>query len=409
MRIIHFADLHLGMENYGRLDPVTGLSSRVNDFLRALDLLVETAIEEKADMVLFAGDAFKNRTPSPTYQREFAKRIWKLAVAEQIPTFLLVGNHDVPASQRGATALDIFSTLSVPNITVARRPGNHMIQTKSGPVQIVALPWITRGTFLAHQQYHAKSLDEIEQLILDRVREGLDGLVSKLDRNVPTVFAFHGSVQGAVFGSERSVMLGTDIILPRNILHNPAFDYVALGHIHKHQEVLDDPPSVYPGSMERIDFGEAREPKGFVVVDFEGKKARWRFVDVHARPFVDISVDVRESDNPTEKVLQAIRHKDITEAVVRLRIGMKSGQEPYLDEGKVRQALAPAFSVASIIKQVDRQDRVRLGASNVEGMTPGDLLKLYLQSKNLDPDWIEMLMHHATRVFHMYRESQGQQ
>ncbi len=405
MRIIHFADLHLGMENYGRLDPETGLSSRVLDFLRSFDILVNTAIEEKADMVLFAGDAFKNRTPSPTYQREFARRLWKLAVAEEIPTFLLVGNHDVPVSQRGASSLDIFSTLSVPNITVARKPGNYVIQTKSGPVQIVAIPWITKGTFLAHRHYHAKNLEEIERLIIERVQEGLEGLTAKLDDSLPTIMAFHGSVQGAVFGSERSIMLGTDIVLPRSILRNPAFDYVALGHIHKHQEVLDDPPAVYPGSMERIDFGEAKEEKGFVVVDFDGKKATWRFVNVHARPFVDIRVDVRESDNPTRKVLQAIERKEIAEAVVRLRISLKSTQEPYLDERKINEALSPAFSVASIVKQVERQDRVRLGAGKVEGMKPEELLALYFQSKNVEPERMSVLMEHASLILRMRNET----
>ncbi len=405
MRIIHFADLHLGMENYGRLDPETGLSSRVLDFLRSFDILVDTAIEENADLVIFAGDAFRNRTPSPTYQREFARRIWKLAVAAGIPTFLLVGNHDVPASQRGATALDIFSTLSVPNITVARRPGNHVIKTKSGPVQIAAIPWITKGTFLGHRQYHAKSLEEVERLIIERVQEGINGLTSKLDDDLPTIFTFHGSVQGAVFGSERNVMLGTDIILPRSLLRNPAFDYVALGHIHKHQEVMDDPPAVYPGSMERIDFGEAKEAKGFVVVDLDGRKATWRFVDVHARPFVDIRVDIRESDDPTGKVLRAIERKEISEAVVRLRISLKSGQEPYLDEGKIREALSPAFSVASIVKQVERQDRVRLGADNVEGMKPQELLTLYFQSKNIAPERMVTLMERANAIFRMQNEA----
>ena len=89
IRILHFADLHLGVENYGRLDPATGLSSRVADFLRAFDTLVEYALTNDVDLVLFAGDAFKTRTPSPTYQREFASRIRRLAVGAGIPTFLL--------------------------------------------------------------------------------------------------------------------------------------------------------------------------------------------------------------------------------------------------------------------------------------------------------------------------------
>ncbi len=131
IRILHFADLHLGVENYGRLDPETGLSSRLMDFLHAFDFVVDYAIKEQVDLLLFAGDAFKNRDPSPTHQREFARRMQRLSAAE-IPTFLLVGNHDLPNAIKRAHAVEIFNTLETPNITVAERPGYHRIATRGG-------------------------------------------------------------------------------------------------------------------------------------------------------------------------------------------------------------------------------------------------------------------------------------
>ncbi|HBY46973.1 MAG TPA: nuclease SbcCD subunit D, partial [Chloroflexi bacterium] len=69
MRLIHFSDLHLGVDNHGALDPETGLSTRVLDFLRVFDLILDRAIADRVDAVLFTGDAFKNRDPSPTLQR----------------------------------------------------------------------------------------------------------------------------------------------------------------------------------------------------------------------------------------------------------------------------------------------------------------------------------------------------
>jgi len=64
-KILHFADSHIDMANYGRQDPETGLPLRVMDFLKSLDQIVDTAIAEKVDCVLFAGDAYKNRDPAP--------------------------------------------------------------------------------------------------------------------------------------------------------------------------------------------------------------------------------------------------------------------------------------------------------------------------------------------------------
>ena len=110
MKILHFADLHIGVENYGQPDPQTGLSTRLKDFLYTYDALVSFAIENQVDLVLFCGDAYKNRDPSQTHQREFAKRIDELARAG-IPVFLLVGNHDLPHTLGKASALEIFPTL----------------------------------------------------------------------------------------------------------------------------------------------------------------------------------------------------------------------------------------------------------------------------------------------------------
>jgi exonuclease SbcD len=72
--LLHFADAHIDMANYGRHDPQSGLPLRVLDFLKSLDTIVDTAISEKVDLVLFAGDAYKDRSPAPTFQREWARQ-----------------------------------------------------------------------------------------------------------------------------------------------------------------------------------------------------------------------------------------------------------------------------------------------------------------------------------------------
>src|SRR3972149_330088 len=108
LRVLHTADLHLGMENYGRLDPATGLSSRVADFLAALDETVDYALNNAVDLYLFCGDAYKTRDPSPTYQRELARRVHRLTLSG-VSVFLLVGNHDLPNAVGRATTVEIFN------------------------------------------------------------------------------------------------------------------------------------------------------------------------------------------------------------------------------------------------------------------------------------------------------------
>src|SRR5215467_6403325 len=149
MKLLHFADAHIDMANYGRHDPETGLPLRVLDFLKSLDTIVEAAIDEKVDMVIFAGDAYKDRSPAPTFQREWGKRIIRLSRA-RIPTLLLVGNHDLSPAMGRAHAIQEFDTLQVPFVRVLHTPGllrpNELWDL---PVQVIAWPWVSRSGFLA--------------------------------------------------------------------------------------------------------------------------------------------------------------------------------------------------------------------------------------------------------------------
>src|SRR6185312_1578237 len=166
MRILHLADLHLGTEIYGHYDSTTGSSSRVADFTRMLDIAVEDAIAKRVDLFLFAGDAYKTRDPSPTQQRELARRMRALIEAG-IPVFLLTGNHDMPNAMARATSLDIFGALSPASFVVANRPGVHLLQTRSGPINVVAIPWLTRSVLLARDENKNLPQEDVHRLMLE--------------------------------------------------------------------------------------------------------------------------------------------------------------------------------------------------------------------------------------------------
>ena len=399
VKLLHFSDLHLGVENYGRMDPTTGLSSRLTDFLRSFDRVVSYALDEAkgVDLVVFAGDAFKTRDPSPTYQRAFAQRIRQLSEAG-LPVVLIAGNHDLPNAANRAHAVEIFDTLDVPRVYVSGRPEWFLIETQGGPVQVVTLPWVTRSALLARDEYRNRSLSEINELIVERLTEiveGEGGLIGQLDRSVPTVLVAHGTVQGAVYGSERSVMLGNDVLLPPSLVRHPAWDYVALGHIHKHQVLHESPPVVYAGSLERIDFGEEKEAKGFVVAEIERGRARYEFHPVDARPFVTVRVSA-DGDDPTVQVVEAIAAHDMTDAVVRVIVQTTPEKESLLRDNEIRRALASAFHVATVVKEVDRPRRLRLGQEAlVAELTPLQILERYFEVKETPAERTRVLLDRA--------------
>nr|MBA2307627.1 exonuclease subunit SbcD [Candidatus Dependentiae bacterium] len=94
---IHTADIHFGMENYGRIDPKTGIHSRLQDFEKALNFCIDVAIEQEVDFFLFSGDAYKTAHPTPTHQRLLMSCFLRLYKAG-IPVVIVVGNHDNPLS-----------------------------------------------------------------------------------------------------------------------------------------------------------------------------------------------------------------------------------------------------------------------------------------------------------------------
>ncbi|MCS6773635.1 MAG: exonuclease SbcCD subunit D [Thermoflexales bacterium] len=393
IRVLHFADLHIGIEGYGRLDPQTGLNQRVLDFVTRLKEIVDYAIEHQADAVIFAGDAFKTREPNPTYQRAFARQIMRLSRA-RIPTVLLVGNHDMPIIETRATALDIFATLDVPYVVVGREEAVHQLETRHGLLQVATVPWPQRSRLLKLDEYRSLSAEQLDQELERTLRLEIERLANLLDPRTPAILTAHFSVSGATYGSERFIMLGQDVVLKQESLCLSAWDYVAMGHIHRHQVVNPGqyPSVVYSGSPERVDFGEADQAKGFCWVEVARGETRWSFVPLHARAFVTIDVDATDEENPTEAALRAIQRRDVTDAIVRVRVRMRSEQEALFNARAVERALSGAHAVAGIGREVIREARSRLGINNPERLTPEQLLERYFVSRNTPPERMRELL-----------------
>jgi exonuclease SbcD len=400
IRLLHFADLHIGVENYGRLDPATGVNGRVRDFLLRFDEMIDYGLEREVDLVIFAGDAFRNRNPTPTYQRAFARRVKRLADAD-VPVLLLVGNHDLPNMVQRASSVDIFRTLDVPQVIVGHEERVHRIETRRGPVQVATVPYPARQRLLAHDEFRGRSVEDLDRALEGIVTDNIRALAEQLDPDVPAVLTAHLSVSGAVYGSERSVMIGRDAVVLKSALADPAWDYVALGHIHKHQSLNRDhhPPVVYAGSLERIDFGEEGDPKGFCWIELARGEADWAFVELDARPFVTVRADVREALNPLMALQQEVAAHDLAGAVVRLILRMDVDQEHLLRDRDVRRLLDEAYFVGSVIREVEREARVRLGSLSPEELSDRDLLTKYLETKDVEAERIELLLQHAEAIF----------
>jgi len=398
MRLLHFSDAHIDMANYGRHDPETGLPLRVLDFLKSLDTIVEAAIVEKVDLVIFAGDAYRDRSPAPTFQREWGKRIIRLSKAG-IPTLLLVGNHDLSPALGRANSIQEFETLDIPHVTVLDKPQFLSTSDLGLPVQVIAIPWVSRSGILAAIN---AAPEEIFSNIEERLTELVNMWLEKADPALPVILTAHASVQGAKFGSERTVMLGSDLVLPGSLVRDPRLDYVALGHIHKPQDLNENahPPVIYPGSIERVDFGEAGDDKFFVIADItHGRtEVQWHKLE-NIRPFIDRHITLESAENVTGILKSALPAAEILNgAIVRLTVDYTREWDTLIDESALRHYAEAAFEF-HLIKHPKIEARIRLPANQVvSSLSPLELLNQYWRASHAEDNEADTLQKMAKEI-----------
>jgi exonuclease SbcD len=384
MKILHLSDIHIGSGFcHGRVNPVTGLNTRLEDFVKTLSLCIDRAIADHVDLVLFGGDAFPNATPAPYVQEAFANQFRRLVDAD-IPTVLLVGNHDQHSQGLGGASLNIYRTLGVPGFVVGDTLTTHRISTQTGDIQIITLPWLTRSTLMTRQETQGSSLAEVNQLLTDRLEVVIEAEIRRLDPHLPTVLLAHLMADNATLGAERLLAVGKGFTLPLSLLTRPCFDYVALGHVHKHQNLnkSNDPPVIYPGSIERVDFSEEKEDKGYVMIDLEKGKVNWEFCPLPVRTFRTIEIDISKQDDPQKALLKGITKYDIQDNVVRLIYKLRSEQLDLIDNSSLHQALSIAHTYtiqAELVSQLAKPRIPELTASS--SIDPMSALQTYLNNR----------------------------
>lgn len=384
IRFVHTADIHFGMENYGRIDAKTGIHTRLLDFKRALDFCVDYAITQNVDFFLFAGDAYKTANPTPTHQRLFMQCLLKVYQAN-IPIVMVVGNHDNPLSFGKAHALEIFGQLPVSGFHVIAKPTLLTLTTKSGPVNIVGIPWPTRNSIaLNNTGYAYTSAADITSYISSSVSRIIQDFADQLDPDTPAVLCGHLTVSSGIFsGSEKRAIYGTDPLFFPAQLALPQFDYVALGHLHRFQDLHKRayPPLVYSGSLERIDFGERKEEKGFCLVTLNQKgHTEYEFIKTPTRAFIQLDIYLDGIQSQTEQILTELARYVLEHAVVKILYYIPAGHKDHVDIPTIQQACAAAHYLVGIIPVRNAQVRERRATLKVD-MSLEKLLSSYFDTK----------------------------
>ncbi len=355
---------------------------------------METAFKEDVDAVVFAGDAYKTRDPNPTQQRGFGERIAK--IAKKIPVVLVVGNHDTPNAEGKANTLDIYSALEIDNVWVSRKPEYLEIPTKSGTLQVITLPWLHKNDYKT-------------------VAEKLKLLYEKIKPDSPVIFLSHCEIEGASYGSEKGMAIANDVTIPLPLLQDLRLNYVALGHIHKHQVLSKNPLIVYSGSPQRIDFGEEKEDKGICLVEIskiatgrtgwyiprnDSFSTTFQFIPTNARKFLTITISLKGDDqNPNQTILNELKKHDLKDKIVRVIINIPAQCDKEIKMDQIKKALSKANFVAGISRNVERVEREKIDlGKEVETLSPIAALKKYFEAKKYSPQKQKQLEQYASEL-----------
>lgn len=358
MKIITFADAHIGISTYSTIDPKTNLNTRVLDSLNGIDQIINYAEENNIKYILFAGDMFKNALPSPTLVREINKRI-KASAEKGIKWIIQDGNHDVSPLETAKSALDPLSTLKVENVEHTRFEKTYMIDNN---IRVLVLPTYT-------------------------TQEEVENILSKYNDNIKTIVMGHFTSLNAKLNDW--LIASNEDAIDIKIFQKPNILAVVLGHLHKHQILNTDPLSYYCSSTIRTDFNEEHDKKGFVVLDIDNNyNVSYIFKEIKTQEFLSVKMDLVGEEDAQANVMSYLNHikNDLNDKVVRVQLTLD--KENNINDNEILEFLKNnnVSYIANISKIFDREQLIRNKDIN-EQITEEEALREYFKD-NSDKDEI---------------------
>lgn len=356
MKIAHIADAHWGF-GYPGPNP----AARFEDITRSMDWVADRIIAEGCELVLFAGDAFKDARVfidrATAEIKAFVAWLRKLSAAG-LEVIVISGtpSHDA------ISAYHLIREMQIPGVQVFTEPG--IASSDEGPL-VACLPGMNRSSFalqddfagLPPHEFHAKMTNWITDTCRE-LREGLTG---------PVILMSHLTYDLADTGFEDALLQNEPILTDEAAR---LFDLVCLGHIHRPQRAGTN--VFYSGAPERHNFGDEHTEPGFWIHDtdtFTTLFASSEFIPTPARRFR--TIDWCDMDIEAWLDGQVDEFSSIKDAIVRVRYSCSEELQKRFDRRSLEKALynAGAYFVSEIRAEVERSERIR-DAEVTEGLNP---------------------------------------
>lgn len=363
MRFLHTGDWHIGKNLHGR--------SRLDEQEKLIGEVLDITAREKVDALLFAGDLYDSLAPTAEAERLVYHFFGELA-ARRIPSVVIGGNHDHP--QRLGAVRPVLDRLRIhvcPQVLRPDKGGVLELELGGDLTRIALLPWVWAAKLTPAEEALGPQ-DKLAEKYLERITGMIEQLTAGFAPNAVNVLLGHLYVANAQTspGAERALCTAQGYAVPAPSFP-PTASYVALGHLHRPQEMAAPSPLFYSGSPMQLDFGEQGQSKRVIIVDAKpGRKAKVESIPVNCgRGLQDVRGTLAElTARASEFGSDFLR---VTVQVAKPQLGMAE---------KVREILPHAVQVNVELPAAPKAEQAEV---RKESLSPAALFAQYYQQERM--------------------------
>lgn len=364
MRILHTSDWHAGKTLYKQ--------DRLPDLQHALQQMLNLIESQQIDLLVVAGDLYDSFHP-PARAMAVLNQFFLDLHRRQVPALIIAGNHD--SSHLWQSMREILALASVRVFDRIQRDAHWVMRVGDQSLCLTALPYPSERQLVRLASAGAESLAQQRQRYADKVATLLDMLARDRPAADHHLLCAHLMLSGAEpTHSERSLSLAdTFAVQPQQLPEH--FDYIALGHIHKCQQVKGAAaPAWYSGTPYQIDFSEQGMGKSVQIIDFgAGKQPQ---ISQHA---LDLSHPLHLIQCHEDLIAENRSSWAETPGYLKLRIQVEAPRKGLADS--LREALGPRLLQVEIM--TPRQQARRPRWQDLRLDDPLSVYRAYCEAQDL--------------------------
>jgi len=325
--------LHLGKNGLG-----STLNTRVADQFNLLDHILDRAIENNIENIIFTGDVFEEPKPHPSLITMFIGWLKKCEV-DNINVHLILGNHDLIRSGNiFSSSLDIIAEVELQNVNVYKNINTILL----GSTAITLMPFRDRKSFSVNSNAEAISL----------LRESLVYELASIPATYKKVIVGHLAIEGSIPVGDEIDDISNELFCPLDMFEG--YDYVWMGHVHKPQIMKKSKPYIaHIGSMDISNFSESDEKKIIIFFDCNSLTNDFTSQVLPTRTLKKINIAIpKDVEDTTQYALQQIKNLALNKAIVKVEISLSAPEMQSVNKSIIEKQLMDlgSFSISSIIE-----------------------------------------------------------